>query len=57
VDIPGIGIKTANKLLTHLKSVNRIKSAEIEELEALIGRDKSEKIREYFTTKLKQEFE
>lgn len=57
VDIPGIGIRTANKLLTQLKSVTRIKNAEIEELEALIGRDKGLKIREFFTTKLKQEFE
>lgn len=35
--IPGIGKKTANKLLAHFKSVKKIKEASIEELTELVG--------------------
>lgn len=35
--IPGIGKKTANKLLAHFKSVKKIKEASLEELTDLVG--------------------
>jgi len=35
--IPGIGKKTANKLLAHFKSVKKIKEASVEELTELVG--------------------
>ena len=46
--IPGIGKKTAEKLLINFKSVARIKLAKLEELENLVGKDKAMKIFEYF---------
>jgi excinuclease ABC subunit C len=48
LDIPGIGKKTADKLLTELKSVSRIRDAKIEELEHIVGKDKGLKIRGFF---------
>ncbi len=48
LDIPGIGGKTAEKLLSKLKSVSEIRNAKIEELEILVGRDKGIKIKDYF---------
>jgi excinuclease ABC subunit C len=41
-ELKGIGRKTADKLLSHFKSVKKIKEAPIEELEKLIGRQKAE---------------
>ena len=35
--IPGIGKKTADKLLSHFKSFKKIKNASFEELEAIVG--------------------
>ncbi len=46
--IPGVGSKTTEKLLTHLKSVEKIKGADIVELENLVGKDKGGKIYAYF---------
>ncbi|EON77328.1 Excinuclease ABC subunit C [Lunatimonas lonarensis] len=43
-DIPGIGKNTAEKLLSHFKSVKKIKAATKEELEAIIGKDKTQKL-------------
>ncbi len=43
-DIPGIGRKTADKLLAHFKSVKKIKEASKEELIALVGEKVAEKI-------------
>ncbi|HSI75647.1 MAG TPA: excinuclease ABC subunit UvrC [Lunatimonas sp.] len=43
-DIEGIGPGTAEKLLSHFKSVRKIKEAEKEKLESLIGKDKTEKL-------------
>lgn len=43
-DIEGIGPGTAEKLLSHFKSVRKIKEAEKEALEGLIGKDKTEKL-------------
>jgi excinuclease ABC subunit C len=42
--IPGIGKKTADKLLAHFKSVKKIKEASNEELVALIGQKSADKI-------------
>lgn len=55
LDIPGIGVKTSDKLLVKFKSVNKIKSAGIEELELIIGREKGLRVREYFNSELKNE--
>jgi excinuclease ABC subunit C len=43
-DIEGIGPGTADKLLSHFKSLRKIKEAEREDLENLIGKDKTEKL-------------
>jgi excinuclease ABC subunit C len=43
-DIEGIGPGTAEKLLSHFKSLRKIKEAEREDLEKLIGKDKTEKL-------------
>jgi excinuclease ABC subunit C len=44
-DLPGIGEKTATKLLKHFKSVRKIKNASIEELESIVGKAKAEKLK------------
>jgi excinuclease ABC subunit C len=44
-NIPGIGKKTADKLLRHFKSVKKIKDASLEELTELIGKSSAEKIK------------
>jgi excinuclease ABC subunit C len=41
-EFKGIGKKTTDKLLSHFKSVKKIKEAPIEELEKVIGRQKAE---------------
>jgi excinuclease ABC subunit C len=46
--IPGIGIKTTEKLLIRFKSVENIKKAELVELENIAGKDKGEKIFNYY---------
>ncbi len=47
-DIPGVGPKTRDLLLKHFKSVKKIKSAEIQELTAVVGTKKSTLIYEHF---------
>jgi excinuclease ABC subunit C len=42
--IPGIGKKTADKLLSHFKSFKKIKDASFDELEAIAGKAAAEKI-------------
>lgn len=49
-NIEGIGQKTAEKLLSHFKSVKRIKEATIEELAKIVGRSRAENINNYFTS-------
>lgn len=44
-EIPGIGKKTADKLLAHFKSVRKIKDASMEELTAVAGKSAAEKIK------------
>jgi len=52
-DIPGVGPKTRDLLLKHFKSVKKIKSAEIQELTAIVGTKKSTLIYEHFHPKNK----
>lgn len=47
-NIEGIGQKTAEKLLSHFKSVKRIKEAEAKTLTDCIGPDKAQKVYTYF---------
>ncbi|MFM9839156.1 MAG: excinuclease ABC subunit UvrC [Cyclobacteriaceae bacterium] len=43
-NIPGIGKKTADKLLAHFKSFKKIKEASLEELKEVVGQAAAEKI-------------
>ncbi|HEY9487028.1 MAG TPA: helix-hairpin-helix domain-containing protein, partial [Chryseosolibacter sp.] len=40
-ELHGIGRSTANKLLRHFKSVKKIREADLEELETLVGKKKA----------------
>jgi len=46
--IPGIGEKTANKLLSHFGSVKKVKSAKIKMLVEVVGNANAEKVIRYF---------
>ncbi len=48
MEIPGIGPQTTQKLLKTFRSIHKIKKAGYEDLEALIGQAKAQKLREYF---------
>lgn len=48
-EIDGIGEKTMEQLLKHFKSLKKIKAATLEELEAIVGKSKAEKLQAYFT--------
>jgi excinuclease ABC subunit C len=48
--IPGIGEKTAQKLLTHFGSVKKIKESTREEIELLVAEKIADKLIEYFNT-------
>jgi excinuclease ABC subunit C len=50
-DIPGIGKQTIKKLLTKYKSVKKISSLTLEELNKEIDKSKSNRIKEYFNNK------
>jgi excinuclease ABC subunit C len=45
-DIPGIGEKTAEKLLKHFKSVKKLKEASITEIALVIGKSKAKTVHE-----------
>ncbi|MBS1571790.1 MAG: excinuclease ABC subunit C, partial [Bacteroidetes bacterium] len=47
-EIPGIGKKTIEQLLSHLKSVKRVKESTIEVLEESIGKSKAQLVWNYF---------
>lgn len=47
-EIPGIGAKTAEKLLQHFGSVARLRDAKPEEVEAAVGKAAAEKVAKYF---------
>ena len=46
--IPGIGEKTADKLLSHFKSVKKLKDAQITEIQLLVGKSAALKVKKYF---------
>jgi excinuclease ABC subunit C len=48
--IPGIGEKTAQKLLSHFGSVKKIKESTREEIESLAGEKIANSLIEYFNT-------
>ena len=48
-DIPGVGSQTIKELLTNFKTVQKIKSASLEELTNIIGKSRAEKIKAYFS--------
>jgi excinuclease ABC subunit C len=48
LDVKGISNKTAEKLLHHFHSVEKIKAVSDEELIGVIGKAKAKTIREYF---------
>ncbi len=47
-NIPGIGEKTAEKLLSHFKSVKKLKQAAREDVEAVVGKASAGKVFRYF---------
>jgi excinuclease ABC subunit C len=47
-DIKGIGDNTSNQLLTHYKSVKRIKASTLKSLENVIGKSKGKLVFDYF---------
>ena len=49
--IPGIGEKTKNDLIKHFKSVKRIKSAQLEELQRVLTSSRASIIYSYFNAK------
>lgn len=49
--IPGIGEKTIEQLLQHFKSTKRIGAASFDELAALVGSSRAQKIKTYFQQK------
>jgi excinuclease ABC subunit C len=51
--IPGIGEKTKNDLITHFKSIKRIKSAEMKDLIEVAGTSRASIIYNYFQGQLK----
>lgn len=48
--IPGIGEKTMLTLITHFKSVKRLKLATTEEISAVVGLSKAKKITDFYNT-------
>ena len=49
-DISGVGKATAEKLLKHFHSIEKIKHAETEEIILLIGKSKASKVHAYFNS-------
>ncbi len=47
--IPGIGEKTAEKLLIHFKSVKKMKEATAKEIEEIVGKSAAKKVKTYFS--------
>jgi len=48
-EIPGIGAKTAEKLLQHFGSLTRLREAEVADMEKVVGKAAAGKVREYFS--------
>jgi excinuclease ABC subunit C len=51
LDIPGIGEKTANKLLKHFASVKKVREATVTEVAEVVGLGNAKKIQGYFAAK------
>jgi len=49
-DIPGIGQKSVEKLLSHFGSLKKIRQSNIEEWEKIIGKSLAKKLHAYFTS-------
>jgi len=47
-EIKGISTSTSNKLLSHFKSVNKVKEANVEELEEVIGKSKAAIVHKHY---------
>jgi excinuclease ABC subunit C len=54
-DIPGIGSKTAEKLLKHFGSVKKMREASAEEIEKAIGKGAAKKVEGYFRAEEEEE--
>lgn len=50
-EIPGIGKITKNQLLEHFKSLKKIREADIDELEKIVGKSKANNIINFFKSK------
>lgn len=50
-DIPGVGEKTAEKLLKHFKSVKKLKEANLKEVTSVVGVSMAYKLQTYFSEK------
>ena len=50
-EIPGIGAVTAEKLLTHFKSVKQLSKATREKIESVVGKAAAKKVVDYFSEK------
>jgi excinuclease ABC subunit C len=48
LDVPGIGERTAEKLLRHFGSAARVQQATLEELQAVVGRAQAERLAQHF---------
>ncbi|MBN8822006.1 MULTISPECIES: excinuclease ABC subunit UvrC [unclassified Spirosoma] len=49
-NVEGIGKKTAAKLLKHFKGVKKIREANFDEVAEIVGKDRAQKLKEYFET-------
>ena len=47
-EIPGIGEKTAQELISHFKSVKRVKEADEKEILKVVGQSKAALIKKHF---------
>lgn len=47
-EIPGIGEKTITQLLSHFKSVNRLKEATFDDIEKVVGASRAQKVYVYY---------
>ena len=51
-EIPGVGAKTAEKLLQHFGSVGTLRAASLEEIAKVVGKAAATKVKSYFDTSL-----
>lgn len=49
-NVEGIGKKTASKLLKHFKGVTKIREASVDEVAEVVGKDRANKLKQYFET-------